>query len=218
MTLEEKSSAHTEPMTSGHPGEMATASPSYAEFVVGPDVPPESMARVAERRKPLVFDEVYEECVDFVWRSLKSLGVRDATLDDAVQDVFVVVHRRLADFEARSTVRTWVFGIAVRVARDHRRRERRKGGLEPLDFETVDPMPGPHDEAATAEALRKVAIVLEALDDAKREVFVLSEIEELTAPEIAEALGINVNTVYARIRAARSEFRAAFETRQGRTI
>src|SRR5262249_49177614 len=147
-------------------------------------------------------------------RGLKSLGVRDYALDDAVQDVFVVVHRRLAEFERRSSVRSWVFGIAIRVAHDYRRRERRKGGLEPLDFEVVDNARDPHEEAAKAEALRELAIVLESLDDAKREVFVLAELEQLTAPEIAEALGVNVNTVYSRIRAARREFEAAFERRK----
>jgi RNA polymerase sigma-70 factor (ECF subfamily) len=210
-----RSGIDTERAKAGHPREMTSASPTLEDFT--PVEGPASRTRPAQLREVLSFDAVYEECFDFVWRSLRSLGVHDASLDDAVQDVFVVVHRRLGDFEARSTIRTWVFGIAVRVSRDYRRRERRKGGLEPLDFETAAGLPGPDEEAATAEALRQVALILDALDDVKREVFVLAEIEELTAPEIAEALGVNVNTVYARIRAARSEFKAAYEARHGRT-
>jgi RNA polymerase sigma-70 factor (ECF subfamily) len=101
------------------------------------------------------------------------------------------------------------------VARDYRRRERRKGGLSPLDFEPVDRAPGPHEQAARSEALRELALVLEDLDDAKREVFVLAEVQQLTAPEIAEVLGLNLNTAYSRIRTARLEFRAAFERHQG---
>lgn len=178
-------------------------------------VPASPGERVAPVVASATFDEVYTASLDFVWRTLKSLGLRPPALEDAIQDVFVVVHRRLADFEGRSSLRTWIYGIAVRVARDHRRRERRKGGLSPLDFEPEDRAPGPHEHAAQSEALSELAAVLEALDEPKREVFVLCDLHELSAPEIAEVLGINLNTAYSRIRAARQEFKAAFERRQG---
>src|SRR3954470_17967759 len=64
---------------------------------------------------------LYEEHFEFVWRSLRRLGVSAASLDDATQEVFVVVFRRLADFEGRSSVRTWLFGIAIHVAQHHMR-------------------------------------------------------------------------------------------------
>src|SRR5882724_509457 len=67
------------------------------------------------------FSAIYDAYFDFVWRSLRRLGVPEATLDDAAQDVFVVVHRRLPEFEARSTVKTWLFGIVLRVVATHRR-------------------------------------------------------------------------------------------------
>ena len=165
--------------------------------------------------RALDFDQLYDDHVDFVWRSLRCLGVREQSLDDAVQDVFVVVHRRLADFEARSAVRTWLFGIVLRVAGDHRRRERRKGGLSPIDFEIEDRAPGPLEEAVRAEALRTLARVLGALDEDKRAVLVLAEIEQQSAPEIAAALGIKLNTVYSRLRAARRAFEAAFQEQEG---
>jgi RNA polymerase sigma-70 factor (ECF subfamily) len=180
--------------------------------VLGRDPAP---ARLATEDVPLTFDAVYEDALDFVWRSLQSLGVRDDTLDDAVQDVFLVVHRRLADFEARSSVRTWIFGIAIRVARDHRRRRQRKGGLAPLDFEIASLGPGPYEEAERAEALREIASVLDQLDEDKREIFVLSELEQLSAPEIGAALGVNINTIYSRVRAARRQFDEAVARRRG---
>jgi RNA polymerase sigma-70 factor (ECF subfamily) len=155
------------------------------------------------------FAQVYDELFDFVWRSVRRLGVPPAGVDDAVQDVFVIVHRRLPEFEGRSSLKTWVFGIALRVARDHKRRDRRKGGHEPLDAAMPDHAPGPAEAAARAEAVRELDRLLASLDDDKRAVFVLAEIEELTAPEIAEALSIPVNTVYSRLRAARRDFEAA---------
>jgi RNA polymerase sigma-70 factor, ECF subfamily len=199
----------------GHPSDVSALSAELPEL---PDSsPPASGVREATSRAGVTFDDVYEESLDFVWRSLQSLGVRSETLDDAVQDVFLVVHRRLADFEARSSVRTWVFGIAIRVARDHRRRHQRKGGLAPLHADIADYGPGPYEDAERSEALRALAAVLDLIDENKREVFVLSEIEELSAPEMAAVLGANVNTIYSRIRAARRAFDdAVLRVRGGR--
>jgi RNA polymerase sigma-70 factor (ECF subfamily) len=163
----------------------------------------------------VTFAEVYEQLFDFVWRSLRRLGVPPASLDDAIQDVFVVVHRRLDGFEGRSSLRTWVFGIALRVARDHRRLQRRKGGLELLDTSIPDGAPGPAEAAARTEALRELDRALASLDEEKRAVFVLAEIEELTGPEIAAALDLKLNTVYSRLRAARRDFDAALAAPAG---
>jgi RNA polymerase sigma-70 factor (ECF subfamily) len=161
------------------------------------------------------FDEVYEQLFDFVWRSLRRLGVPRAGIDDAVQDVFVVVHRRLPEFEGRSSLRTWVFGIALRVAHDHRRRARRKGGLAPLDPRMADEGLDPDASLARSEAVRELDRILGGLDEGKRAVFVLVEIEEMSAPEAALALGANVNTVYSRLRAARREVLAALSAPRG---
>jgi len=154
------------------------------------------------------FNDAYEQHFDLVWCGLRSLGVREAQLDDAAQDVFLVVHRRLGDFEGRSTLKTWIYGIVVRVAKDYRRREHRKGGLSPMDFEVADIGPGPEEHVDEAQSRRALRMLLEMLDEDKREVFVLAELEELTAPEIAETLQINLNTVYSRLRAARRDFEA----------
>lgn len=155
------------------------------------------------------FEEAYEQLFDFVWRSMRRLGVAPASVDDAVQDVFMVVHRKLHEFEGRSSLKTWVYGIALRVARDYERSVRRKGGHHALNEDLPDRSPGPAEALAKAEAVRVLDTILAKLDVDKRTVFVLAEVEEMTAPEIAEALGINVNTVYSRLRAARIGFDAA---------
>jgi RNA polymerase sigma-70 factor (ECF subfamily) len=195
---------------------MAVITPDLLEFRALPAAPIEPTA-VASAPSDTKFRAIYAEHVDLVWRGLRGLGVPEASVEDAVQDVFLVVHRRLESFEARSSFRTWLFGIVLRIARNHRRREQRKGGCASLDAapEIADAAPGPHEEAATAEALRSLALALGSLDEMKREVFVLAELEQMSAPEIAETLGINVNTVYSRLRVARREFEAAVARKNG---
>jgi RNA polymerase sigma-70 factor, ECF subfamily len=194
-------------------GERAPSGVAFDDEAANDPSPASGTSPVTGARETPSFEEIYDLHVDFVWRSLRSLGVRDHLLEDAVQDVFLVVHRRLAEFEHRSTLRTWIFGVAMRVAHDHRRREARKGGLSPLDVEIVDRAPSPDERAAQAEALREVAGLLESLNPEKRAIFVLAELEQWTAPEIAEALSINLNTVYSRIRAARRDFEDAYARR-----
>jgi RNA polymerase sigma-70 factor (ECF subfamily) len=165
---------------------------------------------------PCAFEDLYNEHVDFVWRSLRRLGVSEAGIDDAVQDVFLVVHRRLGEFEGRSSLKTWLFGIVLRVARTQRRSVRRKSPCERAPGLLADPenVEGPRAErpdtmTEQSEAVRVLYSLLDELGDDKREVFVLAELEQMTAPEIAEALGANVNSVYSRLRAARQEFEKA---------
>lgn len=168
------------------------------------------------------FEAVYEQLFDFVWRSARRLGVAEAAVDDVVQEVFLVVHRRLPEFEGRSSVKTWVFAIVLRVVSDWRRTQRRKGGLASL--EQIAPEGDIADERGTcpasaleqAEAVRLLHRLLDELDDDKRTVFVLAELEQTTAPEIAEALSIPLNTVYSRLRAARIEFDKALARHRAR--
>lgn len=169
----------------------------------------DASAPIAQVAPPLTFEQVYELCFGPVWRSVRALGVPPALVEDAVQDVFVVVHRRLAETVLRGHVKSWVLGIALRVASDYRRSQRRKGGLLPLP-ETLASRDSqtPFDGAAKAQALRIVEEFLSSLREEKREVFVLSELEGLRAPEIAEILDLNVNTVYSRLRVVREEFAA----------
>lgn len=159
---------------------------------------------------------IYDEYFDFVWRSLRRLGVAAGLLEDALQDVFLVVHRRLAEFEQRSSLKTWLFGICLRVASDYGRRGRgRPLGAELGDL--ADPhAPDPLEQAARSEAVAFLDRQLDALDPDKRAVFILGELEGMSCPEIAEAVGANVNTVMSRLKAARALFEAAVRRHQAR--
>lgn len=181
-----------------------------------PPIPPRRAAATAA--PALDFTAVYDEHFAFVWRSLRRLGVPDRLLDDAAQDVFIVVHRRLGEFEGRSTLKSWLFAIARRVAHDHRRRVGRKERTEELP-EAVADLHGstPAADAERAQAVKVLHEILGSLDDDKREVFVLAELEQMTVPEIADAIGANINTVYSRLRVARQSFEQAVARRLART-
>jgi RNA polymerase sigma-70 factor (ECF subfamily) len=180
----------------------------------------EMRAAAPERRanvtQPADFDSVYNAQAGFVWRALRGMGVPDEAIEDAVQEVFVVVHRRLGAFDGRHSVRTWLFAIAYRVACDQRRRLRRSRAQEPLELQLRDSAPTPDESAERSEALQLVAELLDQLDDEKRAVIVLAEIEGMTAPEIAEAIGVGINTVYTRLRRARLQFNKLLAARQKR--
>ena len=162
--------------------------------------------------QPWTFDSVYQSYAPFVWRNALRLGVPTSAAEDVMQEVFLVVHRRLPEFEERTSVRAWLSAILIRVVRAHRRTQRRKRlsfapavPLEP-DRLTDAKTPSPLDWAERDEAVRELYGVLSRMNEERREVLILSEIEELSAPEIADALSVNVNTVYWRLRAARKEF------------
>lgn len=170
------------------------------------------------------FDRVYEDHFALVWRNARRLGVEPAHLDDVLQDVFVVVHRRLGDVEDRPDLRGWVISILFGVVKNHRRALRRRGDeTRETDAATIAVAGdgGPEERAARSEAARVVHMLLAELDDDKRQVFVLAELEQLPVPEIAVATATNVNTVYARLRAARRDFNAAlarFQLRDTRRL
>ncbi len=164
----------------------------------------------------LSFDEVYAEGFAFVFRVLRSLGVRPWRLEDAAQDVFTVVHRKLAQFEGRSSVKTWLFGIAQRVASDYRRTERRKlSRLEPLSADMRCENEAPDAKLEAAQAASFIDRFLDSLSPEKRALFALVFIEEIPVPEVAGMLQIPLNTAYSRIRTLRADLRKALE-RQNR--
>jgi RNA polymerase sigma-70 factor (ECF subfamily) len=162
----------------------------------------------------LAFEEVYDRNFAFVWRCLRSLGVSPASLDDAAQDVFVVVHRRFAEFRGESSLTTWLFGIARKVAFNHRRSVQRKSQHEVLPPDGPSPAPGPVEHAQDIQAAQFVQDFLAGLDEKKREVFILAVLEELSVPEVAAALAIPLNTAYTRLRRARADFQRALARRR----
>jgi RNA polymerase sigma-70 factor (ECF subfamily) len=166
------------------------------------------------RASPASFEELYAEYVGFVWRCLRALGVREAQIDDTAQDVFLIVHRRLADFRGDSTMRTWLYGIVRNVAANQRRTQRRKGGGEPLSLELPSHGATPDQGAQEQQALGFVQAFAAQLDERKRDVFILALVEELTIPEVATTLEIPLNTAYSRLRSVREDFRAALEAKR----
>lgn len=154
---------------------------------------------------------VYRAHQDYVARILHHVGLEPTLVDDALQDVFLVAHRRLGDFDGRASIRAWLYGIAKRVASDYRRGTRRGSRRLTLLGEEHDDLLRSEHAGARVEAAHLVEQFLERLDVDKRRMFLLSELEGMTAVEIAELEGLNVNTVYARLRAVRKSFERAVE-------
>lgn len=158
----------------------------------------------------------YDEYFDFVWRSLRRLGIPLAALDDAAQEVFVIAFRRQGEFEGRSSPKTWLFGIAWNRARELFRSARRHPEEELPDEALVASEADQERDLLRAEALGLVYRLLDELTPERRAVLVMAEVEEMSAVEIAEVLTIPLNTVYSRIRLARRDFEAAVKRYRAR--
>ncbi len=147
---------------------------------------------------------LFSEHGRYVWRVLRRMGVAERDLEDVCQDVFLTVHRKLAEFEARSSTRTWIYGICLRLAANYRRCARHR-------HEQPAAMLPEHASAAAGDppgTLSDIDRALAQLSTRKREVFVLYEFGELTMAEVAEVVGCPVKTCYSRLHAAREELRA----------
>jgi len=157
----------------------------------------------------MTFDDVYDQHFEFVWRTLRRLGVPEADLPDVAQEVFLVVHRRLADFVERAKVTTWLFRIAARAARDRRRSAhvRREIAVEDPLQSAIDLSADPSRELERADDRALLERALASLDDDQREVFTAFELEGMTGEAIAAALELPLGTVYSRLRLGRARFR-----------
>jgi RNA polymerase sigma-70 factor (ECF subfamily) len=170
------------------------------------------LTTAGERACELDLRSLYLEHGGFLWRSLQRLGVRESDLEDVLQEVLMVVHRRAASFDPRrSKVTTWLFGICLRVARGHTRRAYFR--REKLDGQALD---GTHERTPETdleqrELQRRLQRVLDGMSLEKRATFVLFELEGLPCEQIAELMGVPLGTVHSRIHAARAHFKAAFE-------
>jgi RNA polymerase sigma-70 factor (ECF subfamily) len=163
----------------------------------------------------VTFDALYREHFGFVWRCLRRFGVPARQAEDAAQDTFIVLHRRLGDLRHDASPKGFLFAIALRVARDYRRAGKRV--TTELDAENeASTERGPFERAAEGEAGKVLARFLDTLDDDKRAVFVLSELEGMTVVEVSELVRANLNTVYSRLRAARARFEEFFREHGGR--
>lgn len=149
------------------------------------------------------FAELFTEHAAYVGRLLRYLGVPDRDLDDACQDAFLVVHKKLDTLRPETPPRAWIYGICIHLAREARRRlAKQRARTERLDSERQFPAHGsPVDEVHAAR--QQVLALLEVLDEDKREVFLLHDVEQLTMREICDALQIPLQTGYSRLRLAR---------------
>lgn len=160
--------------------------------------------------------EVYREHHDFMWRSLRRLGVDAADVEDAVHDAFLVVARRLKEFARRSSLRTWLFAIAMRVAQARRRDLRRE--VQHMHSYEVSVAPRtPDDPRQQHETRVTLHRLLGELEPDQRAVFIMIELESMTAPEIAAVLDLKLPTVYSRLRLARAAMQRAVTRYLART-
>jgi RNA polymerase sigma-70 factor (ECF subfamily) len=162
------------------------------------------------------FPALFAEHFGYVWQTLRRLGVPERDLDDVTHDVFLKVYHHLGRYEAPRAFRPWLFGFAFRVAADYRRLSRnRRERLEPSD-EPHDTAPDAVERLVFAERLELALTALQDVELDRRAVFILHELDECSIPEVAETLGINLNTAYSRLRLAREDFsKAARRLRRG---
>jgi RNA polymerase sigma-70 factor (ECF subfamily) len=159
---------------------------------------------------PTTFPEIFQQHARFLWRTLMNLGVPSRDAQDLCQEVMIVVHRRLPEFDGKS-LRGWLYGICARVASDYRRSARARReiphGEVPEPSNAAEQLERPDEGPERQRLLR----ALECLSDDKRAALVLHEVEELTLAEVSEALGVPLQTVYSRIKSARQELRRELE-------
>jgi len=161
---------------------------------------------------------VYERHADFAWRTLRRLGVPESEAGDALQDVFVIVHKKLSTFEGRSSLTTWLFTLCRTVARERRQSaQRERSRLHEVSVdEAIDLRADVARAAEHNERLARLESLLAQLESEQRNVFILFEIEKLTGEEISEALSIPLGTVYSRLQLAKKAFRQALTREEAR--
>lgn len=181
----------------------------------------EAMFDLPGRPSALDLVSVHAAHADFVWRSLQRLGVREADLDDAHQEVFIVVHRRLGEFEGRSRITTWLYAICQRIALERRRQSHaRREEIQAEPPENRDPSrecaEDPERAALQREARVRLEAILDELEPERRAAFVMFELEGMSCEEIAEITGVPLGTVYSRLHHARRAFDRAVARWQAR--
>ena len=156
------------------------------------------------------FRSVFESEFSYVWSSLRRLGVPEMDLKDQTQEVFLTIHNILGDYDPARPMRPWLFGIAYRIALRYRALARHRRELLTDDVpETKVDDDGADEALVLRERQRLVLTAIDSIDLGKRAVFVMAEIDGHTMPQIAQVLGIPLNTAYSRLRLARDEFAAA---------
>jgi RNA polymerase sigma-70 factor (ECF subfamily) len=158
---------------------------------------------------------VFEAEFAWVWRTLQRFGVRSSDLEDLTHDVFVVFHARRAEYDASRPIRPWLMGIAFRVASDYRRRAFRRKELLHETEEPADSKPGPEHATERARSRQLLLAAFESVEPDRLGILLLHDVDEVPVPQIAEALGIPLNTAYSRLRLARRELQEAVARLKG---
>src|SRR5690606_19046729 len=160
---------------------------------------------------------VYDAYARFVWRSLQRMGVPESELEDALQEVFIVVHRKLDQYDAeRAKLSTWLFGISLNVARKHRSRGRLTLGAD-LEATPCD-QPCQDTQLQRLQQAERLNVVLGKMRPEHSATFVMFELEGLSCQEIADLTGVPVGTVYSRLHKARDQFRDLAEGAASREL
>lgn len=159
----------------------------------------------------LTFEQIFEREVAWVVRTLRRLGVGSAEEEDVAQQVFLAVLGKMADRDPRQPVRPWLFAFALRAAANHRRlaRHRREVPDTGRDEPPARAASSPEEEVARQQDRALLLEALAELDMDRRAVIIMHDLDEMSAPVIAEALGIPLNTVYSRIRLGRADLEHA---------
>lgn len=191
-------------------GRAGSGGAACGEVALNMDAATQPRTQEAAAARPSL-EAVYQGELDYVWSLLRRLGVRPADLEDVVHDVFLVVHSHLHQYDPARPLRPWITAIVYRVAANHRRKavHRRETDLEHEHRVPDQKQPHALDVTLAHEAQRMVSAALDTLDEGKRAVFVLHEMEGHSMPEVAEMTQLPVNTCYSRLRLARDAFAKA---------
>jgi RNA polymerase sigma-70 factor, ECF subfamily len=159
----------------------------------------------APTASPPPFEQIFEAEVSYVGQSLLRLGVFERDVEDLTHDVFLVVYRHLADYDPGRPLRPWLFGIAVRVALGYKRRAGHRSEVLGVADDAEDVVPSAEEQMEAHQARELVIAALREVDEQRRPVLIMHDIDECSMPEIAEALAIPLNTGYSRLRLARAD-------------
>lgn len=166
--------------------------------------------------QPLELERLYREHHDFVWKNARRMGCDDASLDDVVHEVFLVVARKYEGFLGRSEIRTWLFAITYRVLK-RLQRDRARRGRHLVDVDLDHELDSRSGQPARQDAAAQLRQLLARLSEARRLVFILAELEGMTSLEIGRCLGMKTGTVDSRLRAARLELQHLLAREQAAT-
>jgi RNA polymerase sigma-70 factor, ECF subfamily len=155
------------------------------------------------------FTAIFRAEHGYVFNSLRRLGVREGDIEDLAHEVFMIVHRRMPGLDRTRPLRPWLFATAFRVASDYRRQARHRREVAMGEQPVPSSAAGADELVARAEGQRLILEALDAIEESRRAVFVLAEIDEVPVVDVAEALEIPVNTAYSRLRLAREDFQEA---------